>query len=53
MCRLGTDFDRAVYIGTPLCVQVIAPRLQEERLVRAMMATDDAVKGRGVSGAKL
>ncbi|KAB8556632.1 hypothetical protein FH972_025668 [Carpinus fangiana] len=36
-------FDRKVYLGTPLCVQVIAPRLQEKRCARAMLAIDEAV----------
>ena len=46
----GTGFDREVYVGTPLCVQVVAPRLEEERLVAAMRAVDEAVKGgRGIA----
>jgi Asp-tRNA(Asn)/Glu-tRNA(Gln) amidotransferase A subunit family amidase len=40
----GTSFDRSVYLGTPLCVQVVAPKLQEERLVKAMTVIDDALK---------
>jgi amidase len=42
-----------VYIGTPLCVQVVAPRLEEERLVQAMKAIDDALKGVERVSAKL
>jgi amidase len=36
--------DRSVYIGTPLCVQVVAPKLEERRLFDAMMAIDNALK---------
>lgn len=36
--------DRRVYLSTPMCVQVVAPRLQEKRLVRAMEAVDNACK---------
>lgn len=48
--------NREIYLGTPLSVQVVAPRLQERRLVRAMEAVDMALrateKGRG-RGTKL
>lgn len=37
--------ERDTYLGTPLVVQVIAPTLQERRLIRAMGAVDAAVKG--------
>jgi len=36
----GDKIDRRVYIGTPLCVQVVAPRLQEKRLYHAMEIVD-------------
>jgi amidase len=49
----GTNIDRSVYLGTPLCVQVVAPRLQEEKLVQAMSAIDDALKGSNKITAKL
>ncbi|RAR07756.1 general amidase protein [Stemphylium lycopersici] len=49
----GTNFDRSVYLGTPLCVQVVAPKLQEERLVRAMTAIDEALKAESRMSAKL
>jgi Asp-tRNA(Asn)/Glu-tRNA(Gln) amidotransferase A subunit family amidase len=49
----GTKVDRSVYIGTPLCVQVVAPRLEEEKLVQAMSAIDAALKGNGYLNAKL
>jgi Asp-tRNA(Asn)/Glu-tRNA(Gln) amidotransferase A subunit family amidase len=51
--RTGTNFDRSVYLGTPLCVQVVAPKLQEEKLVRAMAAIDDALKAGHQVAAKL
>jgi amidase len=53
--RAGTDFDRSVYVGTPLCVQIVAPKLEEEKLVQAMKVVDDAIKGNAVGrvGAKL
>jgi amidase len=40
----GTNFDRSVYLDTPLCVQVVASKLQEETLVAAMTAIDNALK---------
>jgi amidase len=51
----GTNFDRSVYVGTPLCVQIVAPKLEEEKLVQAMKLVDDAIKGNtaGRVGAKL
>ncbi|KAL1800105.1 hypothetical protein ACET3X_000447 [Alternaria dauci] len=51
--ELWTDFDRSIYLGTPLCVQVVAPRLQEEKLVQAMSTIDDALKGSTRLDAKL
>ncbi|KAF1937982.1 amidase [Clathrospora elynae] len=51
--KLWTDFDRSVYMGTPLCVQVVAPRLQEEKLVQVMSAIDDALKAHAHMSAKL
>ncbi|KAI4655433.1 hypothetical protein J4E93_000145 [Alternaria ventricosa] len=51
--ELWTNADRSVYLGTPLCVQVVAPRLQEEKLVQAMCAIDDALKGSNTLSAKL
>lgn len=49
----GTDFDRTVYIGSPLCIQVVAPKLQEETLVQAMSAIDAALKAEQPLSAKL
>lgn len=42
--ELWTNVDKNVYLGTPLCVQVVAPRMQEKRLVEAMTVIDEAVK---------
>lgn len=36
---------REQYLGSVLSVQVVAPKLQEKRLLRAMKAVDGAVKG--------
>jgi amidase len=46
---VGTDIDRSVYIGTPLCVQVVVPTLMEEKLVEAMAIVDSALKGTGAT----
>lgn len=43
--KLWDKSERDIYIGSPLGVQVVAPRLQERRLYRAMEAVDKAVKG--------
>ena len=40
-----------MYLGSPLCVQVVAPRLEERRLCNAMSAIDNALKA--ASQAKL
>ena len=40
---LWEKVDRRVYLGSPLCVQVVAPRLQEKRLCDAMRAIAEAV----------
>jgi len=50
--ELWTKVDRSVYLGTPLCVQVVAPKLMEERLVQAMGVVDEAVKSQGVAGGR-
>jgi amidase len=34
-----------MYIGTPLCVQVVVPTLMEEKLVEVMAIVDTALKG--------
>jgi Asp-tRNA(Asn)/Glu-tRNA(Gln) amidotransferase A subunit family amidase len=38
--------DRKVYLGTPLSVQVVTPRLEDQRLVEAMRIVDRAVHGK-------
>ncbi|OBT97574.1 hypothetical protein VE01_04442 [Pseudogymnoascus verrucosus] len=40
------SIDRRVYLNTPLSIQVVAPRLQERRLLQAMSIIDDVVKRR-------
>lgn len=41
--ELWNNFDKSVYLDTPLCVQVVTPKLQEKRLFEAMKVVDDAV----------
>ncbi|KAI9660569.1 MAG: hypothetical protein M1821_009921 [Bathelium mastoideum] len=36
--------DRSVYVGSPLSVQVVVPRLQEGRLVRVMQVLENALR---------
>ena len=43
-----TKMDRRVYLGTPLCVQVVTPRLEDRRLLEAMRIVSDAVRGSAV-----
>ncbi|EPE29787.1 Amidase signature (AS) enzyme [Glarea lozoyensis ATCC 20868] len=47
----GGKVDRQMYLDTTLCVQVVAPRLQEKRLVEGMKLVEDAV-ARGKEGGK-
>lgn len=35
-----TKIDRKIYLGSPLSIQVVAPKLQEYRLFRAMEIID-------------
>ena len=44
LTKTGNDVDREVYVGSPLCVQVVAPRLHDVELVQAMSAIDAALK---------
>ncbi|KAF4817403.1 Acetamidase [Colletotrichum siamense] len=37
--------DRRLYLGTPLSVQIVVPRLQDEKLVEVMGLVDAACKG--------
>jgi amidase len=50
-----TKIDRNVYVGSPMAIQVVVPRLQERRLVDAMGIINRAVHGEGrvTNGAKL
>lgn len=41
--ELWTEVDRKVYLGSPLSVQVLAPRLMERRLVEAMGVLEKAL----------
>lgn len=36
--------DRKVYLNTKLSVQVVAPKLQERRLVQAMLIIEDVLQ---------
>lgn len=45
--------NRKVYLGTPLSVQVVTPRLQDKRLIEAMRIVDDAVHDRSASKPRL
>ena len=38
--------DRKVYLGTPLSVQVVTPRLEDQRLIEAMKIVDAAVRSK-------
>lgn len=45
--------DRRVYLGTPLSVQVVVPRLRDEWLVEMMGVVDRAIKGSAGAKSKL
>lgn len=53
LTNTGTEVDRDLYVGSPLCIQVVAPKLQEEKLVQAMSAIDAALKAAQPRSAKL
>ncbi|KAH7109824.1 amidase signature domain-containing protein [Dendryphion nanum] len=42
---LGTEIDRSVYIGTPLCIQVVAQKMEERKLCEVMTAISEAIHG--------
>ncbi|KAF2816531.1 amidase [Mytilinidion resinicola] len=42
--ELWTKVDRSVYLNTALCIQVVAPKLQERRLYQAMSVIDAALR---------
>ncbi|KAJ5676805.1 uncharacterized protein N7477_002438 [Penicillium maclennaniae] len=46
-------FDRRVYLGSPLSVQVVTPKLHDYELFQAMEIVDRAVQGGGSLVAKL
>jgi Asp-tRNA(Asn)/Glu-tRNA(Gln) amidotransferase A subunit family amidase len=41
-----SKIDRRVYLGTPLSVQVVVPRLQDEKLIEVMGWVDNVVNGK-------
>ncbi|KAK5128911.1 hypothetical protein LTR85_000244 [Meristemomyces frigidus] len=41
--ELWTDVDRKVYLGSPLSVQVVAPKLMDTKLVEAMAVLEKAL----------
>jgi Asp-tRNA(Asn)/Glu-tRNA(Gln) amidotransferase A subunit family amidase len=51
-CRALWDektVNRKVYLGTPLSIQVVVPRLEDEKLGRVMALIDGVVKGHSTS----
>jgi amidase len=42
--ELWTNANKEDYLGTPLCIQVVAPKMQERTLVNAMTIIDEALK---------
>lgn len=44
--------DRNIYLDTSLCIQVVAPKLQERRLYQAMQVVDSIVNGSDRSKAR-
>lgn len=42
--ELWNNFDKSVYLDTPLCIQVVAPKLQEKRLFEAMKVINEALE---------
>jgi amidase len=46
--ELWSGVDREIYLGSPLNLQVVAPRLQERRLIGAMTIIDDALRKQGL-----
>lgn len=52
-CEVGDPktIDRKLYLNTRLALQVIAPKLQERRLLHAMAVIDKVLNG-GADGAK-
>lgn len=51
--EMWTGFDRKVYLGSTLTIQVVAPRLMERKLVDSMGVLDEALRPlRGSGGGK-
>jgi Asp-tRNA(Asn)/Glu-tRNA(Gln) amidotransferase A subunit family amidase len=42
--EMWTDFDRKVYLGSSLTIEVVAPRLMERKLVDSMWVLDEALR---------
>jgi hypothetical protein len=42
--EMWTDFDRKVYLGSALTMEVVAPRLMERKLVDSMGVLDEALR---------
>lgn len=40
-----STIDRNMYVGSPLSIQVVVPRLQERRLYNAMQVIENAIRG--------
>ncbi|CAI6336226.1 unnamed protein product [Periconia digitata] len=43
---LWKNFDRAIYVDSPLCIQIVAPKLQEPKLVHVMSVLDQVLSSR-------
>lgn len=42
--QMWTDVERKVYLGSPLSIQVVAPRLMERKLVESMTVLDEILQ---------
>ncbi|KAI9789856.1 MAG: hypothetical protein M1835_001407 [Candelina submexicana] len=42
----GQSLNRAIYLESPLSVQVVAPKLQERRLYQAMQVVENAIRSK-------
>ncbi|QIW96564.1 hypothetical protein AMS68_002082 [Peltaster fructicola] len=51
--KLWTETDRKVYVGSPLSLQIAAPRLQERVLLESMAIISDALRRPSPSSSKL
>ncbi|KAK4545255.1 hypothetical protein LTR36_003435 [Oleoguttula mirabilis] len=50
--KLWTDVDRKVYVGTPLSIQVVAPKLMDRKLVEAMAVLEQMLSSPLHTGAE-